>query len=173
MLVLAKSIKELDFRLLMEVYQQENEKRAEDEWANLPRGFALEMAEQNFHRYLTHIFFPTPGSVYAMWEIDGRYVSALRLEPYKDGLLLEGLETAPEERKKGYAAALIRFIQQMLKQQGSFKLYSHVEKKNLASLRTHQACGFQEISDHAVFIDGSVNYRACTLCYVENKSPCS
>ena len=33
MLVLAKSIKELDFRLLMEVYQQENEKRAEDEWA--------------------------------------------------------------------------------------------------------------------------------------------
>ena len=48
---------------------------------------------------------------------------------------------------------------------GSYKLYSHVEKNNKSSLAVHQKCSFQRISEHAVYIDGSVSNSACTLCY--------
>ena len=89
------------------------------------------------------------------------YFSALRLEPYEDGLLLEALETAPAHRRKGYAEKLIRAVQAEFLQ----KIYSHVSKKNTASLAVHQKCGFRQVLDYAKYIDGSVVRSAVTLCY--------
>lgn len=167
MLILATSLRELRFGELMDVYADSNREKAE-EWPNLPRGYALTLAEQDFRQYLDEVFFRTPGAVCAVWEESGEYVSTLRLEPYKDGLLLEGLETHPAHRKRGYAAALIRVVQQ---HPGIGKIYSHVNKRNTASLKTHEKCGFRQISDHAVYINGSVDFRCCTMCY-ECKNPC-
>lgn len=164
MLVMATSLHQLRFSELLEVYADSNEEKA-SEWPNLPRGFALQQAEQDFRQYLQEIFFQTPGAVCAVWEEGGKYVSVLRLEPYKDGLLLEALETAPAERKKGYASRLIREVQRVLTVQSPVKLYSHIHKRNEASLRTHKACGFRQISDHAVYINGSVDYRCDTFLY--------
>ena len=87
-----------------------------------------------------------------------------------DGLLLEALETAPGWRRMGYAVRLIQAVQQMLEQQGSVRIYSHVSKKNTASLKTHLRCGFEIYLDHAAYIDGSVNRRAYTLRYEKNFS---
>lgn len=164
MLMVAKSLRELRFGELMEVYAESNQEKAED-WPDLSRGFALQLAEQDFFQYLKKVFFSTPRAVCCLWEEEGCYVSALRLEPYRDGLLLEALETAPAQRKKGYASALIRAVQDFLAEQGPVKLYSHVHKGNSASLRTHETCGFSVISDHAVYISGSVDYRCCTCLY--------
>lgn len=164
MLIIATSFRQLRFGELMEVYADANAKKVFD-WPNLPSGFALQLAEQDFRQYLQEVFFRTNGALCAVWEESGKYVSALRLEPYKDGLLLEALETAPAERKKGYAATLIREVQRYLMEQGPVKLFSHVNKKNTASLRTHEKCGFSVISDHAVYISGSVDYRCCTYLY--------
>ena len=164
MLGIFTSARDLRFGELMEVYADSNLEKAED-WPNLPRGFALQLAEQDFRQYLLEVFFKTPGAVLAVWEQQGKYVSALRLEPYKDGLLLEGLETAPNHRKMGYALNLIRAMQEHLSENGPVKLYSHVEKRNLASHKTHERCGFREISDRAVYINGSVDYRCCTYLY--------
>ena len=161
MLILATSLRQLRFGDLMEVYADSNEEKASD-WPNLPHGYALTLAEQDFRQYLVEVFFPTPGAVCAVWEENGKYVSALRLEPYRDGLLLEGLETHPIHRRKGYAALLISTVQQHL---GAVKIYSHVEKRNAASLKTHEKCGFSIISDHAVYINGNVDHRCCTLLY--------
>ena len=161
MLILATSLRQLRFGELMEVYADSNEEKASD-WPNLPRGYALTLAEQDFRQYLAEVFFPIPDAVCAVWEENGKYVSALRLEPYRDGLLLEGLETHPAYRRKGYAALLISAVQQYL---GSVKIYSHVYKRNTASLKTHKKCGFKQISDHAVYISGSVDYRCRTLLY--------
>ena len=158
------SARDLRFSELMDVYSDSNLEKAE-EWPNMPRGFALQLAEQDFRQYLLEVFFKTPDAILAVWEHQGHYVSALRLEPYKDGLLLEGLETAPEHRKCGYAADLILAVQAYLAEQGVVKLYSHVEKRNVASRRTHETCGFYEISDRAVYISGSVDYRCCTYLY--------
>lgn len=153
MLYLAKSLQQLQFGKLMDVYTESNAEKAEDA--------GLLQAEQDFYQYLRDCFFATPGAVYAIWQEQGAYMSALRLEPYKDGLLLAALETAPQHRRKGYACRLIRAV---LTEFAGNKIYSHVSKQNLPSLAVHEICGFKKISDSAAYIDGSVNRRAVTLC---------
>ena len=69
------------------------------------------------------------------------------------------------ERRKGYAGALIRAVQEMLLSRGPVRLYAHVAKHNTPSLRTHSACGFQKIQDSAVYIDGSADSRSVTLLF--------
>ena len=163
MLKLAFRLWELNFAALMDVYAEGNAENAEEIYPDEERNAGILRAEEDFYQYLSQSFFSTSGALYAVWEEKGKYLSALRLEPYKDGLLLEALETHPDHRRQGYAGKLIRAVQQWLGQQGSGVLYSHVNKRNEASLRTHLSCGFERISEQAAYIDGSVTNRACTM----------
>ncbi len=167
MLIIVKSMRELDFPQLMKVYIEGNLENAEDLWPDESRDRKLFLAEESFREYLQEDFFKTPNASYAIWSESGQYVSALRLEPYRDGLLLEALETFPNLRRKGYAQAL---LQAVLSQLGNEKLYSHVHKRNIPSLRLHEKMGFQRISEQASYIDGSVNDRCCTFCLDNSNS---
>ena len=60
---------ELSFPELMKVYAETNGKTAREEWPDLPEGFALEKAEREFYDYLRQVFFRTPGTAYALWEV--------------------------------------------------------------------------------------------------------
>ena len=160
MLIIAHALKELRFGQLMEVYSQSNSEACNGN---------LLQAEQDFYAYLRESFFCDPKAFYAVWERDGTYKAALRMEPYKDGYLLEALETAPSARRKGYATMLVKEVLNWQAEQGSTAVYSHVKKVNEASLAVHRACGFVEILDHAVYIDGSVLRDSVTLCYQVNK----
>lgn len=162
MLVIFKKLRELSFSSLMAVYEEGNRSNAQEFWPELDASQQLLRAEQDFYQYLREVFFPTEGAVYCVWEEGGQYVSALRLEPYRDGLLLEALETAPDLRRRGYAARLITAVQDA---RPDAKIYSHVHKRNTPSLRIHEKCGFTRISETAVQIDGSVSHRCCTLCW--------
>lgn len=162
MLIVAKKLKELAFGKLMEVYIEGNLENGQELWPDEPKNRQLALAEQEFYQYLQQVFFKTDGAQYLIWEENGRYVSALRLEPYRDGLLLEALETAPDLRRKGYAAKLILAA---LEHAAGAKIYAHVHKRNVPSLRTHEKCGFVKILDYAVYADGSVNDRCFTLCH--------
>lgn len=155
MLMLADRLGQLSFCQLMEVYEESNRISAE-----CSGNSSLLQQEQLFYDYLSQVFFPTPGAKYALWQEAGSYVSALRLEPYRDGLLVAGLETAPAFRRRGYARKLLKAVQEHF---SSGKLYSHVSKGNAASLALHTALGFRQISNHAVYIDGSVDSRSVTL----------
>ena len=161
MLVLAKKPHQLDFQKLMEVYREGNRENGAMLYPDLSPDQQMIQAEQSFYQYLAEVFFSVPGAVYAIWVENSTYVSALRLEPYGDGLLLEALETAPAERRKGYAEKLIRAVQDTFAQ----KIYSHVSKKNTPSLAVHKKCGFRQVLDYAKYIDGSVVRNALTLCY--------
>lgn len=161
MLFIAEKMADLNFRQLMDVYEEGNLENAAQFYSDEPREQWVLLAEQGFYQYLAECFFKTPGAYYAVWVENGRYVSALRLEPYKDGLLLEALETAPAERRKGFAEHLIRAV---LERYGHEPIYSHVGKRNTASLRTHVKCGFHRILEHAVYADGSVLSSSCTFC---------
>lgn len=161
MLTVIRNLRDLNFRQLMDVYEEGNLENAREMFPYVPETQWPLLAEQSFYQYLKECFFPTAGAAYAVWEVEGRYVSALRLEPYRDGLLIEALETAPALRKQGYASALLRAVKEMA---GNQKLYSHVSKRNKASLRTHEACGFFRILEHAVYADGSVLSNCCTFC---------
>lgn len=161
MLRIVRSMKELNFAQLMAVYAESNRENSDEFYPQLSPGERLLQAEQDFYGYLRESFFKTEGAYYALWMENGTYVSALRIEPYKDGVLLEALETAPEQRCRGYAKQLMEAVLA-----GEKKIYSHVGKRNFPSLRVHAACGFQRISEQAVYIDGSVNGKCCTLCYL-------
>ena len=162
MLVVAKSLREIAFGKLMDVYQEGNLENGADRWPDEPEGRQIALAEEDFYNYLQQVFFKTAGAVYLVWEEKGIYVSALRLEAYRDGLLLTALETHPQMRRRGYGqrlvAAALEYGEQM-------PVYSHVNRKNTASLRTHEKCGFKKLLDYAVYADGSVNDRCCTLRY--------
>lgn len=162
MLKIAKSLGALSFPQLMAVYEESNRENAAQFFPGEPEMRQLALTEARFREYLQEDFFATSGAVYAIWEEQGRYVSALRLEPYRDGLLLETLETIPAERGRGYATGLVKAVLQ-LPEVG--KVYSHVGKRNRFSQAVHQTCGFRQIADHAVYIDGSVDSRAVTLCW--------
>ena len=166
MLLTAHSMKDLSFPKLMEVYAEGSRKTGAARYPreSLQRQQAL--AEEDFREYLSQVFFRETDTVYLVWEEQGRYVSALRLEPWQDGCLLEGLETAPEARRKGYAARLLRAAQAYLEEKGPVRLYSHVAKGNTASLEVHRSCGFQPYLDYARYIDGSVDRWGLTLRYV-------
>jgi len=160
MLIIARNMRELSFRKLMEVYREGNLENGQELWPEESAARQVELAEQNFYQYLQQVFFKTDGVAYLIWEEDHIYVSALRLEPYRDGLLLEALETIPEMRRHGYGK---RIVMEALRETDGTKIYSHVSKRNLASLRTHEACGFERIQDFAVYADGSVNNRCWTM----------
>lgn len=161
MLYLADKLNQLNFAQLMEVYIEGNEENGALFYQQLPKNQQILQAEQAFYQYLAEGFFTVPGAVYAIWEENGVYISALRLEPYEDGLLLEALETAPVFRRQGYAEKLIRAVQAEFPQ----RIYSHVSKKNAPSLAIHEKCGFCRVLDYARYIDGSVARNAVTLRY--------
>ena len=161
MLLVARKLKELSFGKLMEVYAEGNLDNGQELWPDEPPFRQQMLAEQDFYDYLRQVFFITPGAVYAIWQLDDTYVSALRLEPYRDGMLLEALETTPEHRRKGYGKALVNAV---LEKWPEVRVYSHVAKGNEASLRTHENCGFRKVLDYAVYVDGSIRHNAVTLC---------
>lgn len=163
MLKIIRSLSKLDFRQLMDVYLEGNEMCGRSRYQRYSRNLQLLYAEQDFYTYLRD-FFRIPNAFYAVW-IDGmRYVSALRLEEYADGLLLTALETMPSERKKGYATHLISAVLDYLGRDGNYRVYSHVKKDNTASVSIHLSCGFQIIADEAVYLDGTCRTDSYTLC---------
>ncbi len=161
MLIEISSFDGLNRQRLMAIYEEGNRENAAMHYPDTPPGVGLTMAEQDFLYYLREDFFKVPGAFYAIWAENDLWVSALRMEPYNDGYLLEALETHPEHRGKGYAKKLVNQVQQMV----DATIYSHVSKKNGASLTVHKACGFQTALNYAVYLDGSVSRGAITLRY--------
>lgn len=150
MLEIIHSIKKLDIAQLMYVYTQSNSESGD-----------ILQTEQDFYWDLLD-FFAQSGTFYAVWHADDMYASAVRVEAYRDGYIIAGLETAPTARNKGYAKKLITAVIDHLPK--SCKLYSHVDKKNIPSIAVHTACGFERILEHAVYLDGSVLPSSCTFC---------
>ena len=167
MLLIAKRLCNLSFGSLMEVYREYNGWNGEEFFPMETPERQLALAEERFYQYLQEDFFSKPDARYCIWTENGSYVSALRLWPFLDGLLLEGLETKPGQRRKGYAACLIRAVQEHCP--AGTQLYSHVSRSNTASLRLHEACGFQAIQESARCLDGSVSTRQRTMCWEKGK----
>ena len=152
MLFIFDSLKELQFRKLAQIY-----------------GYSLRK-EEDFYEYLRYGFFRTKGALYCVWQEQECYLSALRLEPFGDGLILAGLETAPAYRRKGYATALVHEVLSWLARKGPVKVYSHIQHRNAPSLEVHRRCGFRKISDYSVLLDGTVSADIGTYLYIMSTS---
>ncbi len=172
MLRVVTSFSKLNIGQLLKVYSESILADAQEKSTGNLESVGILSAEQCVLSYLVE-FFAQEDAFLALWVFDDSYVSAVRMEPYKDGYLLSGLETAPDARRCGYATALLQAVLRYMHVNMSGKVYSHVDKKNVASLAVHAACGFQRVAEHAVYLDGSVFTSSCTLCFDlnENKTP--
>ena len=146
MLKIVSSIAELNIDQYLAVYRQSNQDFKADE---------------QMLTYLREDFFSIKGAVCALWVVNGRYVTALRLEPHKNGYLITALETAPQDRRKGYAKSLLQAVMRKY----CLPIYSHVAKNNKPSLHLHLVCGFQVYADCATLLDGTVSQNYSTLLY--------
>ena len=120
---------------------------------------------QNFYGFLSEDFFPA--GICCVWEENGRYVAALRLQPWHDGWLLEGLQTHRDHRGRGYAKKLIF---EAVRQLDGQRIYAHIQQDNAPSIAAHTACGFRKLWDTATYLDGSVHPDSHT--YVYEKPRC-
>ena len=164
MLKLIYSMSQLNCEQLMSVYHESNTVNAKIRYKECPEEMAIKREEEDFLSYLREDFFTVKGAFYAVWVVDGVYYAALRLEPYRSGLLLEALETAPNVRRKGYAELLMNAVINHLETFEHRLLYSHIRNSNIPSLGVHKKCGFRKISDTATLIDGTVTSKYCTMC---------
>jgi len=161
MLKIVLDMAQLPVNPLMAICTDALQRDAKDRYGDLPPGIGLEYAELDLKEYLREVFFREKGAYYALWEENGKYVSALRMIPYSDGLLLHSLHTHPDQRRKGYAASLIRAV---LAREGDKKVYSHVKKENLPSILLHEKMGFRKTAACAVYLDGSWDENSLTFC---------
>lgn len=161
MLMLIHNLKDICYEQLMRVYAQAIAENGEHYYPRKGHTTQVILAEQDLYEYF-RIMLQDPNAHLAVWTSHDRYEAVLRLEPYHDGLLIAGLETAPEARCRGYATSLLLSVVQQF---SSVRLYSHINKQNMISLHIHEKCGFQRVSDRAVYLDGSVSSDAYTYIF--------
>lgn len=155
-------IHDMDFDQLMQVYEEGNRENGMENYPRFSSSEQILAAQQDFYGFLQE-FFKNTQAFYAVLEEDGVYKVALRMEPYMDGLLLEALETKPSDRRRGYAKKLIVKVLAYLENTQYRKVYSHIHKKNAASIAVHHACGFKQTLPYARYIDGSVLHSSYTF----------
>lgn len=156
MLLIAEHLVQIDMKMLAAVYEGSNRENAlsciNGQFSNLRY---LE-SQNDFYDYLSY-FLRDQNSFIAIWADNDQYCSAVRVEPYLDGVLFSGLETAPSERRKGYAMRLVQELIGYLKSRDVHRIYSHIKRDNANSISVHKHFGFNKSLDYAKCIDGSVS----------------
>lgn len=168
MLKIIKRMKDVNVSQLLSVCSDSIQTNGEQDYPRESANLQILSAERDFLDYL-RLFLLDDDSCCAVWEPHGAYVATLRLERYNDGFIITSLETSPDARRKGYGCALVRAVLEWLSAKGVRKVYSHIDKHNIASINLHLSCGFERILEYAVYVDGSVLYRSCTMCICLNK----
>ena len=130
------------YRMVQDVYREGSVENAR--WRYPQRDDlteAIEEEERNFVSFL-RTFFQNNANRYYVLELDGQWVSALRLTRIDDFYYLEALETAEVHRRKGYAEVLFHEVVRLLNRRGQVVIRDNVSKRNLPSLAIHKKCGF-------------------------------
>lgn len=156
------------YRMVHEIYGEasyDNAKWRHPELDDLTE--AIKDEEQYFINFLKK-FFQKKENRYYLLEMDGKWVSALRMTSLDDFYYLESLETAKEYRKLGYAAMLINEVILLLKKRGSVVIRDNVKKTNLASLAVHKKCKFIIDEENGInYLTGEQSDTVYGMLYME------
>lgn len=136
-------------RNIMDIYAESNMENTDYFYPDIEdKALALQKVESDFLDYIGTDFLSSSGNTYWVLEENGIWVSALRLYEVKAGFYyIEALETRPDRRRRGCAFRLLDGLLEELKKQGAFRICDCVGKKNAASLKTHEKCGFAIVAD--------------------------
>lgn len=154
MLKTLHNIRDLDFAQIQYIYSEAINRNAIK--------VGIVSGEQALYEDFS-LFLSEEDAVCCMWETDGRCVSCVRCEKYSNGFLLTCLETAPQERRKGYALLLVSEVLAWLRKQSRMPVYVHIHNRNKASVALHEQLGFRIIADYAHLIDGTVSRSYYTM----------
>ena len=154
MLKLIKRASEIHFSDLRHIYEESLTESGRRSYSNLDAYGQFREAEQDFYDYIQD-FLTDPKCFLCLWKTDNQYVSCLRFEPYQDGVLITGLETASPQRRRGYAKKLLQAVLKLPELQ-AVRVYSHIHRSNTASAALHLACGFHLHAHYARLVDGTV-----------------
>lgn len=163
-----RELSQIDGRKLMDIYGESNAENADYFYPDMAdRTAALGKVEADFLTFIREKFLQDQADRYMVLAEDGLWVSALRLYALGAGeYYIEALETHPAFRRRGYGAALLRMVLARLGAEGPFRVRDCVNKKNTASLRTHEKCGFTaaDTVGHDL-LDGSTDEQSFTMEY--------
>lgn len=165
MLVIAESMQELHWEAICQIYKEGFSLRGEKAYPFLSENERILRAQEDTYHYLRDEFYSLKGAYYAFWVEDDRWICALRMRPYQNGMLMDALETAPAFRNQGFARKLLREV--LLQLPPDIYVYSRILRRNKASVRVHLQCGFQKHKPFAVFLDGSFRADADTYLYMK------
>ncbi len=163
-----KHISDINISAFKHLYREQLLKMQRCSYPNLDDIEGALSAEQDFY-YDLNSFFRMNGSFIAVWQENKRYVSALKIEKFKDGFLISGFETDPDFRNTGFGSSLLKSVLMYISDSNDLRIYSHIKKNNVASLCVHQKCGFQIHCDYAEFLDGTVSNDSYTMIYNKQK----
>lgn len=172
MLISITSYEKIDPRKLMDIYSESNFENIDYFYPDeKDKEVALKKVEEGFLNFIKNDFLQKSEATYWVLEENGKWLSALRIcKVEQDIYYLEALETIPNQRKKGYASKLLLQVIEEYKKKGSFTLCDCVSKKNIASLKTHEKCGFVIVSDNGYdYLDKSTNEHCFGLEYRYSK----
>lgn len=152
MIIIADSVRKIEFHKLILLCADEIEQTRIRRYKKYSIQQGLFQAESDFYHYLKSSFFAV-GGLYFIYEHDDRYVSAVRLEPYERGVLLNSLITKLEMRRNGYAEKLLHYALAYFEKT---IVYSHVHVHNKPSRALHEKMGFKLSLEYARLLDGSL-----------------
>ena len=149
MLLRVTEYQNLDERKLMDIYAESNYENTNYFYPDeTDKSIAIQKVEAGFLGFLKNDFFKQDAATCWVLVKNGDWLSALRTCRIQTGLYyLEALETHPDHREKGYASHLLSSVLDTLKKEGSFRLCDCISKKNTASLKAHEKCGFRIVSE--------------------------
>lgn len=162
MIIIADKISKLELTKLTELYSDVIEKDRKRNYGRLSEYEGRLQAELDYYQYLRDVFFSETGGEFFVLEKDGRYITGVCIEPYKDGLLLNSLVTMPDARRKGFAEKLLNFA---LSRFSGLPVYVHIHIQNVSSRRLHEKVGFTLLYDYAYMLDGSI--RSDYITYIK------
>lgn len=131
------------YRMVQEVYKEASLEIARERYPEREEWSDVIREEEAYFVGFLKRFMEHEKNRYYVLEIDGKWVSALRMTKLDDFYYMEALETAPEYRRKGYAVELVGEVISLLNKYGRLCIRSNVNKINTASLATHEKCGFR------------------------------
>lgn len=166
MVLKIRELSDENARKLMDVYRESNIENIKYFYPEVEdNDIGIKKVEKDYISYIKNDFFTDKDRCYYVWEENGVWVSAMRFHKINDSLYyLEALETHPNYRKKGFAEKLICAVIDKLKSQGEFEIKSYTGKKNTASQRTHEKCGFIRVEGKVFdysnneYVENVINY---------------
>ena len=140
------------YRLVHEIYGESNLENVKWDNPEVEDFSKLLFEYEKGYMDFVQSFLVNEKNRYYIFEINGQWVSALRMTKVEDFYYLEALETAKQYRKKGYGTEFLQELIRILKKRGKVIIRSNVSKKNTASLALHRKCGF------AIEEENGINY---------------